>query len=81
MLVLSRKSGEAIHIGPGIRVSVLDIKGGRVRLGLSAPREVSIRRGELGSHAGGASVPRPTDDCAEDSEQTKAGGCGYEGAS
>ncbi|HWG47619.1 MAG TPA: carbon storage regulator [Gemmataceae bacterium] len=49
MLVLTRKQGEQITIGDGIRLTVLAIEGNRVRLGLVAPREVSILRMELGS--------------------------------
>lgn len=47
MLVLSRKLGEEILIGDGIRVTVVATKGGKGRLGISAPDEVSIRRAEL----------------------------------
>ena len=47
MLVLSRKSGECINIGGNIEVKVLDICGGRVRLGFSAPHDVNIQRQEI----------------------------------
>jgi carbon storage regulator len=47
MLVLTRKNGEAIRIGKDIEVRILDIHGGRVRLGLCAPPEVDIQRDEL----------------------------------
>lgn len=47
MLVLSRKSDESILIGDAIRVRVLAIRGGRVRLGVEAPAHVAIRRAEL----------------------------------
>jgi len=52
MLVLSRKEGEKILIGSAldgteIEISVVEIRGGRVRLGISAPRNVAIRRQEL----------------------------------
>ena len=47
MLVLSRKLGEQVCIGSGIQVTVLAIQKGRVRLGLAAPREFTIRRQEL----------------------------------
>jgi carbon storage regulator len=49
MLVLSRKSGESVCIGPEIEVKVLEICGGRVRLGFSAPLKVDIQRGEISS--------------------------------
>jgi len=47
MLVLSRKVGEEIVIGGTIRVRVLSIQGGQIRLGFDAPREVNIQREEL----------------------------------
>lgn len=47
MLVLSRKLGEQIMIGSNIQLTVVDIQGPRVRLGLIAPPDVAIRRQEL----------------------------------
>jgi len=47
VLVLSRKLEEAIMIGNGVTVRILEIKGDRVKLGLTAPAAVSIMRGEL----------------------------------
>ncbi|MBW3543508.1 MAG: carbon storage regulator [Planctomycetes bacterium] len=47
MLVLSRKEGERLVIGDGIEVTVLGIRGNRIKLGIACPPEVSIRRGEL----------------------------------
>lgn len=47
MLVLSRKCGETIMIGPDIAVTVMDVSGGKVRLGLTAPREVPVHREEI----------------------------------
>jgi carbon storage regulator len=47
MLVLSRKEGEQISIGPDVSVTVLGIHKGRVRLGFAAPAEVPIYRNEL----------------------------------
>ena len=47
MLVLSRKEGERIVIGSGIEVVVLNVVGNRVRLGVAAPREIPVHRGEL----------------------------------
>lgn len=50
MLVLSRRAGETIQIGGGIRVTVLGVRGKGVRLGIWAPREVPVRRAELPQH-------------------------------
>ncbi len=46
MLVLTRKAGEAIHIGGGVVIKVLDIRPSRIRLGISAPPTVRVRREE-----------------------------------
>jgi carbon storage regulator len=47
MLVLSRKMGEEILIGDDIRVTVVEVTGGRVKIGIQAPNDVAIFRSEL----------------------------------
>jgi carbon storage regulator len=47
MLVLTRKIGETIRIGNDVTVQVLAIRGGQVRIGLSAPADVRIFREEI----------------------------------
>ncbi len=47
MLVLNRRVGESLLIGAEVEVEVLDISGGQVKIGIRAPREISILRGEL----------------------------------
>ena len=47
MLVLTRKSGEAINVGDEITVTVLEVRGNQVRLGIQAPLNVIIHRKEL----------------------------------
>lgn len=47
MLVLSRKLGESIVIGHDIEVTVLEVHGGRVKLGLVGPKDVPIHREEV----------------------------------
>lgn len=47
MLVLTRRLGEAIIIDGDIRVEVLGIKGNQIRLGIRAPKDVSVNREEL----------------------------------
>ena len=47
MLVLSRKAGESIVIGNEIRVTVLELQGRQIRLGIEAPSEISVHRGEV----------------------------------
>ena len=47
MLVLSRKPEERVYVGDDIEVVVLEVQGGRVKLGFNAPGYLSIQRGEL----------------------------------
>jgi carbon storage regulator len=47
MLVLTRKARESIMIGDSIEVSVLSVAGGKVRLGIDAPRDLRIFRKEV----------------------------------
>ncbi|MBM3316956.1 MAG: carbon storage regulator CsrA [Candidatus Eisenbacteria bacterium] len=47
MLILTRKLGENIRIGDKIKVTILDIKGGQVKLGIDAPPEVAVHREEI----------------------------------
>lgn len=47
MLVLSRKSDERIVIDGRIEITVVEVRGNQVRLGIEAPKEVSIMREEL----------------------------------
>ena len=47
MLVLSRRVGESIVIGDDVRVTVLEVRGDVVRVGIKAPRAVTVHREEL----------------------------------
>ena len=47
VLVLSRKVGETIQIGPNVAITVVKISGGGVRLGIEAPPEMSVVRREI----------------------------------
>ena len=47
MLVLSRKKDEKIIIGDNISIMVVEIRGDKVRLGIDAPKEVSVHRREV----------------------------------
>ncbi|MFQ5730476.1 MAG: carbon storage regulator CsrA [Planctomycetaceae bacterium] len=47
MLVLSRKKDEKIIIGDNITVMVIEIRGDKVRLGIDAPKEISVHRQEV----------------------------------
>ena len=47
MLVLTRKPGERLVIADNIVVTVVDVKGDNIRIGIDAPREVKVFRGEI----------------------------------
>lgn len=47
MLVLSRRPGESIMIGPDVVVTVLEVRGDVIRLGIKAPRDVDVHREEV----------------------------------
>ena len=47
MLCLSRKLNESIVIGPDIEVTVIEIRGDKVRLGIQAPKEMAVHRREV----------------------------------
>ncbi|KAA1417723.1 carbon storage regulator CsrA [Nocardioides humilatus] len=62
MLVLSRRIGESVVVGDDITITVLDVRGDVVRVGIDAPRSVSVHRAELlaelaDSNADSASPP------------------------
>jgi carbon storage regulator len=47
MLILTRKSGEGIRIGDAISLRIIEIRGNQVRLGIDAPKNVSVHREEI----------------------------------
>ena len=47
MLILTRRVGETLMIGDDVTVTVLGVKGNQVRVGVSAPKEVSVHREEI----------------------------------
>jgi len=47
MLILTRKQGESVAIGDDIQVTVVEIQGKQVKLGVKAPREIAVHRQEI----------------------------------
>lgn len=67
MLILTRRVGETVVIGDEVQVTVLGVKGNQVRLGVTAPRDVSVHRQEIydrirKEQGGGASNGAESDD-------------------
>jgi carbon storage regulator len=72
MLILTRRVGETVVIGDEVQVTVLGVKGNQVRLGVTAPRDVSVHRQEIYERiqkeqgAGGGAPSRPAERHNED---------------
>ncbi len=47
MLVLTRSKDESLMVGDSVEIKVIEVKGGKVRLGIEAPREMSVHRKEV----------------------------------
>jgi carbon storage regulator len=47
LLILTRKVGESVAIGDDIQISVVEIKGTQVKLGIRAPRDITVHREEI----------------------------------
>jgi len=67
MLILTRRAGETVQIGDDVAVTVVAIKGHQVRIGVKAPRSVTVDREEIFGRKRTELASRPSD--------TRAGGC------
>lgn len=61
MLILTRKEGESLRLGDDITVTVVSVKGGNVRIGVSAPRDLAVHREEVYQKIGDKSAPTADD--------------------
>ena len=71
MLVLARKKNETIVVGDRIEITVLKIKGNTVRLGINAPSDVRVLRGELSPFEIELHTKTPDHEWAADNEPLK----------
>ncbi len=62
MLMLSRKPGERVLLGDGIELTVVEVKGNRVRLGITAPDVVPVRRQEVDQRIDRAKEEAPVEE-------------------
>ena len=77
MLVLSRKPGEQVVLGGGITLTVVEVRGGRVRLAFDAPAQARILRAELArgqdEPAGGDGLAEPELECGGENARPPQG--------
>ncbi len=71
MLVLSRKQNQEIIIGDNIKITVLKMKGNTVRIGIDAPQDIAVRRGELQKLESQNRSPTPKTAVAKENEDSK----------
>lgn len=57
MLILTRHHGQSIKIGKDIKITVLQVRGGQVRIGIAAPKEMSVHREEVAERIEREKVP------------------------
>ena len=72
MLILTRRISESVIIGDDVKITVLGVKGSQVRLGIDAPKEVSVHREEIyeriKQEEGRASASAPEEEAPEEKE-------------
>jgi carbon storage regulator len=64
MLILMRRPGESIHIGPDIVVTLVSLERNRARIGVEAPREIAVDREEIAELKRGENEPSDADPSA-----------------
>lgn len=73
MLILTRRCGETIHIGPNITVTVLNMRDRSISLGVDAPKAVEVHRGEIYKRIlNGYRLPTENEEARNVAEQARA---------
>ena len=71
MLILMRRPGESIYIGPNVVVTLVSLERNRARIGIQAPRDVAVDREEIAKRKqNGEPPPEPAGDDGENENET-----------
>ena len=70
MLILTRRVGETLMVGNDISITVLGVKGGQVRIGVDAPKEVAVHREEIFERINAEQGEGPDSPAMQDSSET-----------
>lgn len=62
MLILTRKIGESLLVGDDVEITVLSVRGNQVKLGVNAPKEISVHRQEIYERIKAAEVTNSSDE-------------------
>lgn len=66
MLILMRRAGESIHIGPNIVITLISLERNRARIGIQAPRDIAVDREEIAKKKLSGQPPPLKDASSED---------------
>ncbi|MBE4720493.1 carbon storage regulator [Pseudarthrobacter sp. AB1] len=72
MLVLTRKPGQTLRIGEDIIIKIVEVRGEGIRIGIEAPKDVSIQRGEVAEALAAATIEVANDGYDGDALQSAA---------
>jgi carbon storage regulator len=72
MLILMRRAGESIYVGPNIVITLVSLERNRARIGIQAPREITVDREEIAKRKqSGAPPPAPLGDDSEEDDEDR----------
>ena len=72
MLILMRRAGESIYVGPNIVITLVSLERNRARIGIQAPREITVDREEIAKRKqSGAPPPAPLGDDSEEDDDDR----------